>query len=371
MNFFDEKDGDQDLAWMRKCLALAVQARGCTAPNPMVGCVIVKNGIVIGEGWHPKAGMPHAEVYAIAAAQVNDRKATIGATLYVSLEPCNHHGRTPPCTEAVISAGISRVVVGTIDPDPRVSGQGCDRLRQAGIQVTVGVAESECQELNEAFIYRVRHQSPFGILKYAMTLDGKIATATGHSFWITGSAARREVHELRVGCDAIITGGNTVRQDNPHLTTHGISAHSPLRVVMSRSLNLPRAAHLWDVEATCKTLVITQPQQNLPMQNYLRDRDVEVLEIAPLSPKLVMQELLKRGCNSVLWECGGMLAASAIADRAIQKVHAFIAPKIVGGSNAYSPIADLGYEQMTQALDLSRTSIRSIDRDWLITGYLD
>ena len=367
---YEEIGYAKDLVWMRRCLELASQARGCTAPNPMVGCVIVKHGEVIGEGFHPKAGQPHAEVFAIEAAQTPDPQATQGATLYVNLEPCNHFGRTPPCTEAVIRAGIIRVVVGSIDPDVRVSGSGIDRLRAAGIEVTVGVAEAECQELNEAFIYRVQHQMPFGILKYAMTLDGKIATSTGHSYWITGESARREVHDLRAGCDAIVTGGNTVRQDNPHLTTHGLTTHSPLRVVMSRSLDLPQDLHLWNVNETHKTLVVTFPKQNLPMQAYLRDRQVEILELDRLSPKLVMQELLKRGCNTVLWECGGNLAASSIAEGVIQKVYAFIAPKIIGGNSLFTPVAELGHQQMTQALDLSRTNIRTFGNDWLITGYL-
>jgi diaminohydroxyphosphoribosylaminopyrimidine deaminase/5-amino-6-(5-phosphoribosylamino)uracil reductase len=338
----------------------------------MVGCAIVKNGELIGEGFHPAAGQPHAEVFAIADAQAKlGIEATWGATLYVSLEPCNHFGRTPPCTEAIIQAGISHVVVGMVDPDPRVSGSGCDRLRQAGITVTVGVAEATCQELNEAFIYRVTHQKPFGILKYAMTLDGKIATSTGHSYWITSETARREVHCLRAGCDAIITGGNTVRYDNPHLTTHGITEHSPLRVVMSRSLDLPTEANLWQVSDIQRTLVITQTDRNRNAIDKLRDRGVEVLAISELTPDRVMAELGDRGCNAVLWECGGVLASSAIAAGAVQKVYAFIAPKLIGGFDAPGPVASLGHTEMTQALHLQRTKIVTIGKDLLVTGYLD
>jgi diaminohydroxyphosphoribosylaminopyrimidine deaminase/5-amino-6-(5-phosphoribosylamino)uracil reductase len=365
-------NSEQDLEWMSLCLELARQARGRTAPNPMVGCVIVKDGELIGEGFHPAAGQPHAEVFAIAAAQqLKGIDGTRGATLYVSLEPCNHFGRTPPCSEAIIKAGISHVVVGMVDPDPRVSGGGCDRLRQAGISVTVGVAEAACQELNEAFIYRVGHQKPFGILKYAMTLDGKIATATGHSYWITSEAARREVHYLRAGCDAIITGGNTVRHDNPHLTTHGISKHSPLRVVMSRSLDLPVEANLWDVSDIQRTLVITQTDHNQNVANQLLDRGVEVLAISQLSPDQVLAELGDRDCNAVLWECGGVLAASAIAAGAVQKIYAFIAPKLIGGFDAPSPVGTLGNTEMTQALQLQRTKISTVGEDLLVMGYLD
>lgn len=367
---------ERDLEWMHRCLELAKQARGRTAPNPMVGCAIVKDGELIGEGFHPAAGQPHAEVFAIAAAQAHRGvEVTQGATLYVSLEPCNHFGRTPPCTEAIIKAGISHVVVGMVDPDPRVSGSGCDRLRQAGITVTVGVAAAACQELNEAFIYRVTHQKPFGILKYAMTLDGKIATATGHSYWITSEMARREVHYLRAGCDAIITGGSTVRHDNPHLTTHGISDRSPLRVVMSRSLDLPIDANLWQVNDTHRTLVFTpkiikaSPKQQVI--DSLRDRGVEVRELPELLPDLVIAELGDRGCNAVLWECGGSLAASAIAAGTIQKVYAFIAPKLIGGFDAPGPVANLGHTEMTQALRLQRAKISTIGEDMLVTGYLD
>lgn len=365
-------NSDRDLEWMHRCLELAKQARGRTAPNPMVGCVIVKDGELIGEGFHPAAGQPHAEVFAIAAVQkLSGLDGTQGATLYVSLEPCNHFGRTPPCTEAIIKAGISHVVVGMVDPDPRVSGSGCDRLRQAGITVRVGIAEVACQSLNEAFIYRVRHQKPFGILKYAMTLDGKIATSTGHSHWITSEPARREVHYLRAGCDAIVTGGSTVRHDNPHLTTHGIAEHSPLRVVMSRSLNLPTEANLWHVSDIQRTLVITQTDRNQNTINNLRDRGVEVLTLPELSPDRVMAVLGDRGCNAVLWECGGVLAASAIAAGSVQKVYAFIAPKLIGGFDAPSPVGTLGYSEMTQALRLQRTKIMTVGEDLLVIGYLD
>jgi len=359
----------EDLRWMQECLKLAAQAQGCTAPNPLVGSVIVKDGNLLGAGYHPQAGQPHAEIYAIANAldQFPNSEITKGATLYVNLEPCNHYGKTPPCTEAIIQAGIKRVVIGMIDPDHRVSGGGRDRLIAAGITVTVGVAEADCQALNEGFSHRIKSGKPFGILKYAMTLDGKIATNTGHSYWITGEPARHRVHLLRSTCDAVITGGHTVRLDNPHLTTHNLTAHSPLRVVMSRSLDLPKLAHLWQVDAV-KTLVITITGQNPDMQNYLRDRGVEVMEFDDLTPDLVMAELGKRGCNQVLWECGGRLAAQAISDRAVQKVYAFIAPKIIGGQ--LSPVADLGYTTMTQALNLTKAEITTLGEDLLVVGYL-
>lgn len=212
-----------DRAMMQRCLELARTAIGRTAPNPMVGCVIVADGEIVGEGFHPKAGEPHAEVFALRQAGERSRNAT----LYVNLEPCNHYGRTPPCAEAVVAAGVRRVVVGMVDPNPKVAGGGIETLRKAGIEVTIGIEEADCQILNEAFVHRIVHRRPFGILKYAMTLDGKIAATSGHSSWVTGQASRRRVYELRTACDAIVIGGNTVRKDNPHLTTHGLTEYQP------------------------------------------------------------------------------------------------------------------------------------------------
>lgn len=354
-----------DLAWMQRCLTLARQAIGKTAPNPLVGSVILQGDRAIGEGFHPKAGEPHAEVFALR--QAGD--AARGATLYVNLEPCSHHGRTPPCADAIIAAGISRVVVGMVDPNPQVAGQGIAKLREAGIEVVVGVEETACQTLNEAFVHRILQQQPFGILKYAMTLDGKIAASTGHSTWVTGPDARHHVHLLRSACDAIVIGGNTVRQDNPHLTTHGVSDRNPLRVVMSRSLELPDQAHLWQTDIA-PTLVFTQTNAPLDRQTRLVDQGVEVIALDRLSPQTVMQTLYDRGCMQVLWECGGTLAAQAITDRVIHKVWAFIAPKIIGGSQAPSPVGDLGFTQMTQALPIDRLQFQTIGPDLLIEGYL-
>ncbi len=354
-----------DQQMMQRCLALARQALGKTAPNPLVGCVIVQSSQIIGEGFHPAAGQPHAEVFALRDAGEN----ATGATAYVNLEPCNHHGRTPPCTEALIAAGIAQVVIGMVDPNPLVSGQGIERLKQAGIEVVVGVEEAACQRLNEAFVHRIRHRQPFGIFKYAMTLDGKIAATSGHSAWVTSTEARTVVHQLRVACDAVIVGGNTVRRDNPHLTTHHLGEPNPLRVVMSRTLDLPTSAHLWDV-AEAPTLVFTTVGANPGLQNHLRKQGVEVVESPELTPKVVMNSLYERECLSVLWECGGQLAAQAITDQAVQKVLAFIAPKIIGGQTAPSPVGDLGLVKMTDALNLKSITWRSIASDYLIEAYL-
>lgn len=354
-----------DRAMMRRCLELARRALGCTSPNPMVGAVIVKDGEIIGEGFHPRAGEPHAEVFALKAAGANAR----GATIYVSLEPCNHYGRTPPCSEALIAAGVAKVVVGMVDPNPLVAGGGIAKLRAAGIEVIVGVEEEACRKLNEGFIHRILYKRPLGILKYAMTLDGKIATTTGHSAWVTNQDARSVVHQLRAACDAVIVGGNTVRLDNPHLTSRQQGAHNPLRIVMSRSLDLPAQANLWKTEEA-PTLVLTDVGANPVSRKMLLKQGVEVIELSPLTPEKVMAYLYDRGFCNVLWECGGTLAANAIAQGSVQKILAFIAPKIIGGSNAPTPVGDLGLTTMTEALSLERVEVRVVGADCLIEGYL-
>ncbi|NEQ50849.1 MAG: bifunctional diaminohydroxyphosphoribosylaminopyrimidine deaminase/5-amino-6-(5-phosphoribosylamino)uracil reductase RibD [Leptolyngbya sp. SIO3F4] len=346
---------------MHRCLELAAKGAGRTTPNPMVGAVIVKDDKIVGEGFHPKAGQPHAEVFALQAAG----EAAQGATLYVNLEPCNHTGRTPPCTEAVLQAGIAKVVIGMTDPNPTASG-GIERLRAAGVQVITNVETEACKRLNEAFIHRIHHNQPFSILKYAMTLDGKIATDSGHSAWVTSSESRRRVHQLRSISDAVIVGGNTVRQDNPRLTSHGIREHNPLRVVMSRSLNLPTVANLWDTDIA-PTLVLTEA----PLQTSKLPKQVEVVSLTTdLTPKAALDILHQRGLSTILWECGGTLSAVALRQGVIQKLWAFIAPKLIGGNKAVTPVGDMGLTQMTAALELHHTEIEKIGPDWLIQGYL-
>ena len=357
-----------DAAMMRRCCELAAKAAGLTSPNPLVGSVITQHDKIVGEGYHPKAGEPHAEVFALRDAG----EAAKGGTLYVNLEPCNHTGRTPPCSEAVIRSGVRRVVIGMLDPNPKAAG-GIEKIRAAGIEVVVGVEGDRCRLLNEAFIHSVSQHKPFGILKYAMTLDGKIATTTGHSAWVSGPESRQQVHQLRSRCDAVIVGGNTVRKDNPNLTSHGQSVHNPLRVVMSRQLNLPTAANLWNTDEV-PTLVFTEmqadSQTNSQTKDALMQQGVDVVELSALTPDAVMDVLYERGCMSVLWECGGTLAAEAIAAGAVQKVWAFIAPKLIGGVGAPSPIGSLNLTKMTEAIALSQTTIASVGSDVLIKGYL-
>jgi len=354
-----------DRMMMQRCIQLARRAEGRTTPNPLVGAVIVQNEKIIGEGFHPAAGQPHAEVFALREAGEHSR----GATIYVNLEPCNHYGKTPPCSEALVKAGVAKVVVGMVDPNPKVSGSGIDRLRTAGIEVVVGVEEAACRQLNEAFIHRILYQRPLGILKYAMTLDGKIAATSGHSKWVTSQQSRTYVHQLRSACDAVIVGSNTVLADNPYLTSHNPNSHNPLRVIMSHTLNLPMDANLWQTDQA-PTLVLTEAGANPDLQQWLKKKGVEVVELTLLTPSQVMAYLYDRQLSSVLWECGGTLAASAITDGTVQKVIAFIAPKIVGGKLAPSPVGDLGLATMTNALKLERVTWRQLGSDYVVEGYL-
>jgi diaminohydroxyphosphoribosylaminopyrimidine deaminase/5-amino-6-(5-phosphoribosylamino)uracil reductase len=354
------------LRWMRRALALAALAEGRTSPNPLVGAVVLDaGGQLVGEGFHARAGEPHAEVGALE--QAGDRAQ--GGTLIVTLEPCCHHGRTPPCTEAVISAGITRVVVAMADPDPRVAGGGIARLRAAGLEVIEAVAEADALALNRAFVHRVRTRRPLGILKWAMSLDGRTALPNGQSQWISGPAARDWVHRLRAGCDAVIVGGGTLRADDPLLTSRGRRDPEPLRVVLSRSLDLPEAAQLWD-QALAPTLVahgpIGTPEQpegedSAAASCALLDRlGVEQLVLPACEPAALLEALAARGCNQVLWECGPELAAAALRQGCVQDLVAVIAPKLLGGLAARTPLGDLGLVSLDQAgswQELERTGL--------------
>lgn len=360
----------EDRRMMRRCVELAKRSVGCTRPNPIVGCVVTSpEGLVIGEGYHMRAGGPHAEVIALSSAGNGAR----GGTAFVSLEPCNAFGRTPPCANALIEIGVRRVVVGMVDPDPRTAGGGIEKLRANGIEVEVGVEEELCQAANEGFTYRITKNRPLGTWKYAMTLDGKIGTDSGSSKWISGPKARSVVQKIRREADAIIVGGNTVRMDDPGLTLRegvGFDADiQPLRVVMSRRLDLPMQAKLWDTSRV-PTVVLTLPESNSKVRDHLRSKGVVVEEIKDLSPLKAMDYLYEFGALNVLWECGGRLAAEAVRDGCVQKVVAFIAPKVVGGSGRYTPLADMGFTHMDEALPLRDVKTEVIGDDMVVYGRL-
>ena len=344
-------------AWMRRALALAALADGHTSPNPLVGAVVLDRlGRLVGEGFHARAGEPHAEVGALA--QAGDRAK--GGTLVVTLEPCCHHGLTPPCADAVLKAGIHRVVIALEDPDPRVAGGGIARLRSAGLEVMSGVLQAEAVFQNRAFLHRVRTGRPWGTLKWAMGLDGRNALTNGESQWISGPTARQWVHQLRSKSDAVIVGGGTVRADDPLLTSRGRRMPEPLRVVLSRSMELPELAQLWDT-TLAPTLVAHGPEsQDRPFPS-----GPQRLLLSASEPEPLMQELANRGCNRVLWECGPELAAAAIHQGCIQDVAVVVAPKLMGGVPARTPLGDLGFTAMDQVVAGSFLSPVPLGDDWL------
>ena len=330
--------------WMHRALQLAALGLGRTSPNPMVGAVVLDaSGELVGEGFHGQAGGPHAEVGALN--QAGDRAR--GGTLVVTLEPCCHHGRTPPCSEAVIAAGLDRVVIAMADPNPQVAGGGIAQLQAAGIAVIQGVCETEARNLNRAFLHRLATDRPLAILKWAMGADGRTALSNGSSQWISGPEARHWVHQLRGQCDAVIVGGGTVRTDNPLLTSRGHRHPEPLRVVLSRSLDLPATAQLWDT-AAAPTLVAHGPEADPAALARLQHKGLECLALVSCTPKALLEALANRGCNQVLWECGPDLAASALTESCVQEIAAVIAPKLMGGHPAHTPVGELGFDHMDQ-----------------------
>lgn len=350
---------------MQRALALAALGRGRTSPNPMVGCVIVDDGQVIGEGYHAAAGQSHAEVNAVQAAN----RSIEGATVYVNLEPCAHHGRTPPCADFLIEHKPGRVVVALEDPNPEVAGKGIDRLRDAGIRVDVGLLEAEARRLNEVFIKYITTGRPFVIAKCGMTLDGKIATYTGHSRWVTGEAARHVVHELRNEVDAILVGSRTLMLDDPSLTTRiNDPAHKdPIRVVLDAGAYLDGDRRVFHVESDAPTWVAVSEERAYDFTD-------ELIRV-PHGPGgvdmfLLMQELGKRNVTSLLIEGGGTTHASAFEAGIVDKVMFFIAPKIVGGRDAVTPVEGLGIALMDDAIALEDVQVRMVGEDILVEGYV-
>lgn len=360
-------DPDQRwIPWMRRALALAALADGHTSPNPLVGAVVLdSSGVLVGEGFHAQAGQPHAEVGALAQAGAAAR----GGTIIVTLEPCCHHGRTPPCADAVIKAGIARVVVALTDPDPRVAGGGLQRLRDAGVEVISGVLEAEAAHQNRAFVHRVRTGRPWGLLKWAMSLDGRTALPNGASQWISGPSARSWVHRLRAQCDAVIVGGGTVRADDPLLTSRGLRSPEPLRVVLSRSLDLPDQAQLWD-QSVAPTLVVHGLDAPAEARSRLDAVGVQRQELQACEPDALMAVLAQRGCNRVLWECGPGLAAAAIQQGCVQDIAAVIAPKLLGGEPARTPLGTLGFQAMNEVLELQGLQQQRLADDLLLQATL-
>ena len=338
------------IPWMRRSIQLALLAEGRTSPNPLVGAVVLDaNGRLAGEGYHTGSGNAHAEIEALSQAG----EKSIDGTIVVTLEPCCHFGLTPPCTDAILKGGIKKVVVGMVDPDPRVSGKGISRLKDSGLEVIDGVLKEECEWINREFIFRVRHGRPWGILKWAMSIDGRIGLPNGSSKWITNQFARDSVHQIRSKCDAVIVGGGTVRADDPLLTSRGISNFEPMRVVFSRTLDLPKIAKLWDT-TIAKTMVAYGPDGNEKIFSDLPD-GIEKLPLKAANPSELLNSLVDKGCNKVLWECGPLLATSAIEAKCVQELIVFVAPKLLGGKLSMSPLGSFGFESIKSTYKLQHS----------------
>lgn len=351
-----------DIRQMKRALALAKKGIGRTSPNPAVGCVIVREGVVVGTGWHKKAGTPHAEIHALEMAGEKAR----GADVYVTLEPCCHTGKTPPCSQALIRAGVRRVIAGMADPNPRVSGGGLAELEAAGIQVVCGLLEEECRDLNRPFIKRITTGMPHVIYKCAMTLDGKISTVTGASRWISGEESRTEVHRMRTRMDAVMVGVDTVIADNPELTVRHVRGRNPLRVVVDTRLRTPESVRLLSDGNAAGTLIATtetNPRVHLRYQQQgatilvcQRDNNGRV------SLRDLLLQLGERGVQSVLLEGGGRLAGSMLEQGMIDEFVFFLAPKLLG-SDGFSPFNLVGRTSMEQAfrLNITRVSRSGVD----------
>ncbi len=349
--------------YMKRALRLA--RRGRTSPNPMVGAVIVRGGQIVGEGYHPEAGEPHAEVFALRQAGELAR----GATMYVTLEPCCHHGRTPPCTQAVIEAGISEVYAAMTDPDARVACRGLDELRAAGIVVHSPLLEDEARELNEAYIKHRTTGMPLVTLKLAMSLDGKIATRTGDSKWISGEASRRFVHKLRSRVDAIVVGAGTARADNPRLTARvGRKTFYPTRVVLTESADLPDDLAMFS-EPGVSIVACPAGVDGAKLERA----GARILSVGEHGGRASVADLVRQlgemGCLSVLIEGGGELAASALEERVVDKVVFFHAPRIIGGRDAVNAVGGIGAETIDASIMLERVKVRRFGDDVAFEAY--
>jgi diaminohydroxyphosphoribosylaminopyrimidine deaminase/5-amino-6-(5-phosphoribosylamino)uracil reductase len=357
-----------DITHMRGALALARRGLGSAWPNPAVGCVLVKDRAVVGRGWTQPGGRPHGETEALERAG----EAARGATAYVSLEPCCHWGKTPPCTDALLAAGIARVVVPVEDPDPRVSGRGIARLKQAGVEVTTGVLAAEARELNEGFFRRIHEGRPLVTLKLASTLDGRIATAAGESQWITGELARERAHLLRARHDAVMVGSNTVIADDPQLTCRlpGLSDRSPVRIVVDGRLRVPLTATVVATARTTPTWFVTLKGDAPERHRVFRDCGVELIEVAPASESVdlaeAFQELGRRGVTRVLVEGGATLAAALLRAGLVDHIAWFRAPRLIGG-DGIPAITAFGIDRLAAMPRFERVAVEPLGEDALET----
>ncbi|HKJ44909.1 MAG TPA: bifunctional diaminohydroxyphosphoribosylaminopyrimidine deaminase/5-amino-6-(5-phosphoribosylamino)uracil reductase RibD [Balneolales bacterium] len=366
-----------DRKWMKKALSLAEKGRGYVAPNPLVGCVIVSdNGQMIGKGYHERFGQAHAEINALNS--VKDKSGLINATVYVTLEPCSHHGKTPPCAEKLADLPVQRVVVAMVDPNPAVNGKGINILKERGKKVDVGLFEEEATRLNEFFVHYNKYHKPFVTLKIAQTLDGYISAPDGDSKWITGEAARVKVHQWRSEYDAVMVGRNTVLLDNPRLTVRHVEGPQPYRIVIDGDYGLARDLNVFSDQYEEKTIIVTynkekvnqvaDPMLSILQPNYFRGQTILVSKVDGHSDlDQAIKKLAEMSITSVLVEPGSRLASSMIKNRLVDKLHMFISPKLLGGGTR--SVLGLGIDRMSEILELRDVSWEQIGDDILMTGY--
>lgn len=359
-----------DREYMQLALNLAATAKGKTNPNPLVGAVIVKDGVIVGTGLHRKAGEPHAEVHAFQMAGEHAK----GATLYVTLEPCSHFGKTPPCANLVKESGVSRVVIAMEDPNPSVAGKGIRLIREAGMDVEVGLLEAEARKLNERFIHNMVKRRPFIISKFAMTLDGKIATYTGHSQWISGEASRLQVHHLRNEVDGILVGIGTVLADNPSLTTRipNVQGKNPIRIIVDSNLRTPIDANIANTEKA-KTIIVTSTDSPVDQKELFEEKGVKIVTVSKSNGVLDLDEMLEKlyleGITDLVVEGGAAMNASFLRQRLIDKFIVYIAPKVLGGQHSKTPFAGEDVEFIQSSLNVQFDSVEKIGDDLCIIAY--
>ncbi|MBT6600064.1 MAG: bifunctional diaminohydroxyphosphoribosylaminopyrimidine deaminase/5-amino-6-(5-phosphoribosylamino)uracil reductase RibD [Nitrospina sp.] len=357
---------------MNLALDLARKSEGQTNPNPLVGAVIVKSGKVVAKGYHEKAGLPHAEAIALNKAGTKAR----GADLYVNLEPCCHHGRTPPCTEAIISAGIKRVILGIRDPNRLVNGRGIRFLRKQGVEVVIGVLRRDCHKINEHFIKYITTGRPWVILKSAASLDGKIATRTGDSKWITGSKARAYAHRLRSRVDAILVGAETVRMDDPQLTVRPKKKgmRNPVRIIVSGKGSISTSAKIFNNAHKERVIYVANASLPLVRKKKLQKIGVEVLLVKYRKKKvdlpLLMDALGKMKITSIMIEGGSEISGNALKEKLVDKLIYFLAPKIIGGKNAPGPVGGQGISRIEDFIEVKEISIEKLGNDFVIEGNI-
>lgn len=356
--------------YMERAIELAYKGAGYVSPNPMVGAVIVKNGKIIGEGYHQKYGSNHAEVNALLSATED----VTGAEMYVTLEPCSHYGHTPPCAKTIVEHKIKKVYVGSSDPNPKVAGKGIEILKNGGVEVETGIMEKECNAINPIFFKFISTKLPYVVMKSAMTLDGKISAYTGDSKWVTNEKSRQLVHQLRHNLKGIMVGINTVLKDNPQLNCRIENGVNPTRIIVDSNLRIPLDANVLKLENNDKCIVATTTNCDIHKKEQLINMGIDIIETTPLDNKVDLKGLMiklgEQDIDSILLEGGGNLNFSMLQNKLVDKVMCFVAPKIIGGDKSKTPVEGVGIEKMNDAINIKNIEVKNIDNDILISGDL-